>query len=173
MTVEGEVYVGEEITPLKLRLSTTLTATEGNSVNDAEVREATESLKATLLETLKGLAPGDPETRPAQPREGPTRSLDLLREVYTPRSRDHVDALLWEGEITKEEHTLLSTTLKKGDHRPASPLVRQARTPEELIKEFNLRDLGDANRVRGRRLISYDEWATLKIHFSKMPQSRD
>ncbi len=168
VTLEGEVYVGEQSAPLRLRVSQTLVPEEGKAVSDEEVTRAAAALKRTLLVTLKTLGSEESELRPSVTYSGPTRSIEVLREIYTPRSPDHVDALLWEGEISREEHGLLLGTLRTRGETVAPAPAHLPRPVPVLIEELKLQDMRDVNRARGKRVISYDEWLALKQHFARV-----
>jgi hypothetical protein len=164
--VEGEVYKGGDAAPWKVRLSMKVVPEEGGSITDTDVIETTNRLQSLLNLALRDTEI-DPERGAMKPvPNAPPRSLEVLKEVYTPRSAEHVDSLVWEGQITSAEGALLMGDFK-GTGPGSTPKPRPARTPEDLIREFDLKDMRDANHARGKEVISYEEWASLKRYFSQ------
>lgn len=172
VSVEAEVYRGIDRSPLRIVLSATLAPLDGTPVDAEDVAKATDSLRA-MLNVVTARYEGATETPRDAPVSSSPRPLATLRQVYTPRSVEHVDDLLWEGQINDAEHKILLAHLKKPAHEapPAGEEARgtasQVRTVEALLQQFEIRDLQDANRARGKRVISFDEWSLLKRHFSK------
>ena len=177
ITLEGELDNGAGRPPLKLTMAARFEPSSGEDISPEDIRKATERLRSMISEALSVVpaaestvsgVPGFTEANSAAPR-----SIEVLRQVYTPRSLEHLDDLLWERQITRAEHELLVADLKPGSRLStvARPKETSAPTPprsvEELIREFELRDIRDANRARGKELISYEEWSLLKKHYTK------
>ncbi len=172
LTLEVELPGEEGHPPRRLSLSTSLPPPAGNEDRQTEVREAVERLRE-YLRTAEGvlLPPG------AGPRAD--RTLEELLETYHPRDAKLLETLLWDGELTPGEHQLLSGALaavsEGAGAAPGAPsrgkLPASPRPPDVLVRELGLQDLKDANRARFRRLISYDEWTSLKRHFEPAASS--
>jgi hypothetical protein len=164
--LEGEIFRGGEASPWKLKLSTTIIPEEGGSITESDVLKAAEHLRTILATALKNAGAQEMGVGGALPPVGPPRSLDVLREVYTPRSPEHVDALLWEGQITATEHSLLVSDIR-GKDATAHTGARHARSPEEIAKELRLENMRDANLARAKEVVTYEEWIALKRFFSE------
>jgi hypothetical protein len=164
--LEGEVFRGGNASPWKLKLSTTIVPDAGGSVTEKDVLVATEDLRNILAAALKNAGTTEMDEGAVASSSGPPRSIEVLNQVYTPRSSEHVDALLWEGQITAAEHSLMMSSIR-GTSSPPSSGQRFQRSIEELVKEFHIESLKDANFARAKELISYEEWTALKRHFSE------
>jgi hypothetical protein len=176
--------------PRRLTLTWQLTPPEEGTIPWEEIRATIEELRNLLKASREVLVPPEGGPWPTVPHE--ERSLEELLETYRPRSKELVDALLWEGQLTPTEHERLLQAVTQGparregspprgedggSERPPSqsPSSRRGgrppRSPQELVAELHLQDLKDANRARFQRLISYEEWVRLKEYFASGPPS--
>ncbi len=165
LTLEMELPGEEGHPPRRLSLSTVLPSPVGSEERQAEVRSAVERLRECLRTAEGALLP---------PGTGPRadRTLEELMETYHPRDPKLLETLLWDGELTPGEHQVLSGALAsapEGGGPARGKLPASPRPPDVLVRELGLKDLKDANRARFRRLISYDEWTSLKRHFERSP----
>ncbi len=170
LTLEMEVPGEEGHPPRRLSLSTVLPSPAGPEERQTEVREAVERLRDCLRTAGEVLLP---------PGSGPRadRALEELMETYHPRDAKLLETLLWDGELTPGEHQLLVGAIPSAPEgsgaSPEAPgrgkLPASPRPADVLVRELELKDLKDANRARFRRLISFDEWTSLKRHFERAP----
>ncbi|MDE1820140.1 MAG: hypothetical protein KGJ23_07650 [Euryarchaeota archaeon] len=189
VSVEEEALPAGDTPARRVHLAMTLQPAEGAEVTTEEVQAAVKLLSHHLESAIATLSEGGPSG--AGPR--PDRPLPDLLETYRPRNLELVDALLWEGELTPTEHQVLQAAVRTPPERaskgpppktappPEAPLATIApsasssqgpartspRSVDALLRELDLKDMRDANRARGRRMISYEEWAALKSHFEK------
>jgi hypothetical protein len=164
--LEGEVFRGGDVAPWKLKLSTTIEPDEGGKVTERDIMDATENLRNILSSALRSAGTSESAVAVPTPTVGPPRSLEVLNQVYTPRSVEHVDALMWEGQITAAEHSLLVSSMR-GKSTPSQPVSRRQRGIEEMVRELRIESLRDANMARAKEQVSYEEWTALKRHFSE------
>ncbi len=177
VSIEGEVDRGIGQAPWKLSLSSHLEPEGGGPPSPEEISEVTSSLRRLFEDMFsryerESSGPVEPADIPGFQSAAP-RTLEVLLQIYTPRSIEHIDDLLWEKQITKAEHDMLIKQFGRGGegsrtYPSAAPATSSTVRPiEELIREFELRDLRDVNRARGKELISFEEWSQLKKHFTK------
>ena len=177
VTVETEVDRGVGQAPWKISLASEVSSATGGEPSSEEVVGSTKTLQGLLdsiVRECSGASDTPPKvTEPPGSERISPRSFDVLREVYTPRSLAHVDDLLWEKQITPAEHDILVASLGLAKPAaasrtvPSGPSSAPVRTVDDLIREFDLRDLRDVNRARGKELISFEEWSLLKKHFTR------
>lgn len=179
--LEREV-VGPTGVPERLRLSAQFDA--GDGASDGPTLEELKAGLERLREELAGLAGGS--------RYGalPPRALDELVETYRPRQEELVALLEEEGEVSTAEAELLRGYLaqrgataradrSEGPEVPplherpiaAAPLEHDRTGPvprpvARLLEEYRIETLKQAGAVRARRQISYEEYMSLKRHFS-------
>ena len=172
--------------PRRVRVSLRLQPPAEGSLGPADIQSAAEELKAHLATLRSALVGAGSEGLPVIPH--PDRPLEELLETYRPRSEGLVDALLWEGQLTPTEHSALKEHLSRAPlppspkpqappapspppPPPASRTVERprpaGRSPEEILRQLNLRDLKDVNRARARELVTYDEWIALKKYLQE------
>lgn len=175
--VETDVYRGVDRPSVRIVLTSTLEPDGDSPIGPQEVKAAADALRkmldiATMMNVEETAFSEEQSRRVGSPPSQP-RTLEVLQKVYTPRSMAHIDDLLWEGQITEEEHKTLAKAVghagPEGSSGPSSSkgTLPKTRPAEELLKEFEMKDITDVNRARGKRLISYEEWALLKKHFTK------
>ncbi|MCI4334152.1 MAG: hypothetical protein L3K04_00730 [Thermoplasmata archaeon] len=183
MSVERDLALPGAAIPERVRLSRELQP-------DAEGRWDPETVGREIAELRSALdaALRSAQLTPSAPRE---RSVEELLETYRPRQGELVELLREDGEITETEYTRLRSHLAvtepgapasaPGHSRPgpapnqplaAAPLERDtapthARPVEDLLRAYEIASLKQAGAVRARRQISYDEYMSLKRHFSR------
>jgi hypothetical protein len=181
LSLEREV-VGPTGTPERLRLSARFDPEDGSAEGPTleELKAGLERLREEML----GLSGGS--------RYGalPPRGLDELVETYRPRQEELVALLEEEGEVSTAEAELMrgyltqrgasSAATRAGapdlppiHERPlaAAPLEHDRTGPvprpvARLLEEYRIETLKQAGAVRARRQISFEEYMSLKRHFS-------
>lgn len=118
LSVERELPGSAELPPARARLSAKFALPDdGPAPSAAELAEALEGLRRDL-ERAAGPTSGD---APVAPRRD--RALPELIDTYRPRQAELVELLFEEGELTAEEHRLLTDHLARTGAAPASPAV--------------------------------------------------
>lgn len=197
VAVEEEVPSPGEAPPRRVSVSATLEPSEGSEVTSKDVAEAVKALRAHLesateaLESESGIAKGPRPDRTVaelleayRPRSAELVDALLWEGELTPSEHQQLQAALKSSpalvpKVPPSRVPAEATPTVPAPSRAASPPTTLAgastsstvgpspRPVDVLLRELDLKDLRDVNRARGRRVISYEEWASLKAHFEK------
>lgn len=170
LSVEQELPAAADGAPRRARLTARWPPAAG--VGAPELGPALHDLIERLSRAVEAAGVG---ARPSS--EGrPDRALSELLETYRPRQAELVELLHADGEISDGEFELLrrhvapvppgSTAPGASPASGATPGRSTGRPVEELLRVYQIASLRQAGAVRARRQISFEEYMSLKRHFS-------
>lgn len=173
LSVEQELPAAADGAPRRARL--TVRRSAGGTAQPADDAELARTLRDLVDRLARAAdAAGVGSRNPSEAR--PDRPLSELLETYRPRQLELVELLHADGELTDAEFDLLRTHVAPAPagSRPAAdvsaapvpPLRGSARPVEELLQAYQIESLRQAGAVRARRQISFEEYMSLKRHFS-------
>lgn len=173
LSIEQELPAAADGAPRRARL----TARLASEPDEAEPDEA--ELARMLRELAERLARASEAAglgRGVAPEPRPERPLEELLETYRPRQMELVELLHADGELTDREYSVLRAGVPppspeaerpKAPGAPPSGAPRAAGRPvEELLRTYQITSLRQAGAVRARRQISFEEYMSLKRHFT-------
>jgi len=178
LTLSAErTIVGPSGVPETVRLAARFEFSEGTPPTPGELESALGQLREELDHAVARIPSAG----------GTARGLEELVETYRPRQAELVRLLEADGEISgAEANQLLAYLAQGGSPAPARPSdlptpteqpiaaapLSLDRTPSvprpiaDLLQLYHIESLKQAGAVRARRQISYEEYMSLKRHFS-------
>lgn len=172
LSVEQELPAAADGAPRRARLTARWSGGATPLADDAEIARTLRDLVDRLARAADAAGVG----RRGTPEARPDRPLSELLETYRPRQFELVELLHADGELTDAEFELLRSHVAPlpagargapdASAAPAPPVRGTARPVDELLQTYQIESLRQAGAVRARRQISFEEYMSLKRHFS-------
>ncbi len=172
LSVEQELPAAADGAPRRARLTARWSGGSTPLADEAEIARTLRDLVDRLARAADAAGVGSRGPSEAHP----DRPLSELLETYRPRQFELVELLHADGELTDAEFELLRSHVAPlpagaraapdASAAPPAPVRSSARPVDELLQTYQIESLRQAGAVRARRQISFEEYMSLKRHFS-------